>query len=182
MVQNKKSNFFKQRNIKLDVLSIVVLCCVLFLVIFGCIMVYSATYYSASLNGGNKYWYLVKQIVGVVIGFCGMTFFYFFPYQKLKKFKWWAVLIACVLLIMVFIPYIGVQNYGAKRWIGLFGLTFQPSELASLCLCCLPALICLTIMTKSKVLKPCCPFCLLEDFFACLLFCSPTCPLPCALA
>mgnify|MGYP001140158786 FL=1 len=93
-------------------------------------MVYSATYYSSSLNGGNQYRFLIKQIIGVVIGFCAMTFFYFFPYQKLKKFKWWAVLVATILLILVFIPGIGVENYGARRWIGLPGFTFQPSEIA----------------------------------------------------
>lgn len=93
-------------------------------------MVYSATYYSASLNGGNEYWYLIKQIIGVIVGFAGLTFFYFFPYQKLKAFKWWAVLIAIILLVLVFVPGLGVENYGARRWIGLFGLTFQPSEIA----------------------------------------------------
>lgn len=134
MAKNKKINFFKNLHIKLDTLSIVVLSCVLFLSIFGLIMVYSATYYSASLNGGNQYWYLIKQIIGVFVGFCGLIFFYFFPHQKLKKFKWWAVLVVTVLLILVFIPYIGVENYGARRWIGLFGMTFQPSELAKFAL------------------------------------------------
>lgn len=124
--------FMAKRKIDLprDILSVLVLCCTVFLVVFGCVMVYSATYYSSSLHGGNEYRYLIKQIVGVLLGFVGLAFFYFFPYQKLKKFKWWAVLVTTVLLLLVFVPFIGVQNYGARRWIGLFGLTFQPSELA----------------------------------------------------
>lgn len=134
MVESKKTNIFKKLHIKLDALSIVVLSCVLGLSVFGCIMVYSATYYSSGLNGGNQYWYLIKQIIGVFVGFCGLTFFYFFPHQKLKKFKWWAVLAVTILLVLVFVPYIGVENYGARRWIGLFGVTFQPSELAKFAL------------------------------------------------
>jgi cell division protein FtsW len=35
---------------------------------------------------------------------------------------------------LVFVPFIGIENYGARRWIGLFGVTFQPSELAKFAL------------------------------------------------
>ena len=114
--------------------SIIVLACVLFLVVFGCIMVYSATYYSSGLNGGNKYSYLIKQIIGVLVGSAGLVFFWLFDYQKLKKFKWWAVIISVVLLLLVFVPFIGIENYGARRWIGAFGFSFQPSEIAKFAL------------------------------------------------
>ena len=114
--------------------SIIVLACVFFLVVFGCIMVYSATYYSSGLNGGNKYSYLIKQIIGVLVGSAGLVFFWLFDYQKLKKFKWWAVIISVVLLLLVFVPFIGIENYGARRWIGAFGFSFQPSEIAKFAL------------------------------------------------
>lgn len=137
--KSKKLSFLnvlknKKESVKVDSLSLVVICACLFLAIFGCLMVYSATYYSSGLNGGNPYRFLTKQIIGVVVGFVAMTFFYFFPYQKLKKFKWWAVIISVILLLLVFVPFIGVENYGARRWIGFFGLTFQPSEIAKFAL------------------------------------------------
>ena len=63
-----------------------------------------------------------------------MMFFSIFPYKRLKKFKWWAVVISVVLLLLVFIPFIGIENYGAKRWIGFAGFSFQPSEVAKFAL------------------------------------------------
>lgn len=135
MSKNKKKFDTKIfNNFKADGVSLLVLVCVIFLAVFGCVMVYSATYYSASLNGGNQYKFLIKQIIGVVVGVCGLIFFWIFPYQKLKKFKIWAVVVATVFLLLVFVPVIGIENYGAKRWIGLFGFSFQPSEIAKFAL------------------------------------------------
>lgn len=113
-----------------DMVSRLVLLCVFVLVVLGCVMVYSASYYSSGLNGGNQYRYLIKQIIGVFVGSIGLAFFTFFPYQKLKKIKWWAVIVSIILLILVFIPFIGIEIYGAKRWVGAFGVSFQPSEFA----------------------------------------------------
>lgn len=105
----------------------------LLLTIFGCVMVYSASMYSAELNYNNKYFFLTKQIIGVVLGLVALFITYKIDYHKLKKFKWIALVIAFVCLILVFIPGIGVSNYGARRWIGLPGFTIQGSEVAKFC-------------------------------------------------
>lgn len=47
-----------------------------------------------------------------------------------KKMRWIALLLPMVLLSLVFVPGLGITNYGATRWIGIGGLTLQPSELA----------------------------------------------------
>ncbi len=117
-------------KIKFDKTTVLVVLCTLALCVFGCIMVYSASFYSAQKNYDNSTFFLVKQIIGVLLGFCGMIFFTFFDYKKLQKFKWVAVIVATVLLVLVFIPGIGISNYGAKRWIGFAGFSFQPSEIA----------------------------------------------------
>ena len=44
--------------------------------------------------------------------------------------RWIALILPMVLLLMVFIPGVGKTNYGATRWIGIGGVTLQPSELA----------------------------------------------------
>ncbi len=103
---------------------------VLGLGIFGCIMVYSASSYVAQHRYGNQYFYLTKQIVGVALGAIAMFIFSKINYQKLKKFRWIGVIVSAILLALVFIPGIGVENYGARRWLNLGFFTIQPSEFA----------------------------------------------------
>ncbi len=109
-------------------------------------MVYSASFYSAQKNYDNPTFFLIKQIVGVLLGFCGLIFFTFFDYKKLKKFKWIAFIVSIILLVLVFIPGIGIENYGAKRWIGFGGFSFQPSEIAKFAL----VLFCACHFSKHK--------------------------------
>ena len=119
-----------KEKLKINKNIIVVSICVIFLSVFGCIMVYSASMYSAQKNFNSSTFFLIKQIVGVALGVCGLVFFSFFDYKKLKMFCKPLLLVSIILLVLVFIPGIGVENYGAKRWIGLFGITIQPSEIA----------------------------------------------------
>lgn len=109
---------------------IIILCLVLFLVGLGCLMVYSASFYSAEFNYGNKYFFLFKQLLGVVMGVGALIFFYFFDYHLLSKFKWWIVGGSIVLLVLVFISGLGMESYGAKRWVSILGFSIQPSEVA----------------------------------------------------
>lgn len=117
----------KQKGIRIDFLLVF---CVLFLVGFGILMVYSASFYQAELTYSNKFFFMKKQIIGAFIGLAGMIAMYFVNYEKLKKLKWVSIVLSAVLLILVFIPHIGVRVYGAKRWINLGFFTLQPSEIA----------------------------------------------------
>lgn len=145
----KKINFDKlftfSKNKKIDKLSIFVICLTLFLCIVGCVMVYSASSYSALKNYGNEYFFLIKQIIGVVVGFVGLIFFSFFNYDNLKKLKWIILAIAIVGLVLVFVPGIGASNYGATRWIKVAGMSFQPSELAKFAL----VLFCASVFSEN---------------------------------
>ncbi len=115
-----------------DIFKIIFL--VLALTIFGCIMVYSASFYSAQYHYGNQYFFLFKQIFGVVLGIVAMIFFSFVDYHILKKYKLWILIIAIVLLVLVFVPGLGMESYGAKRWISILGISIQPSEIAKFAL------------------------------------------------
>lgn len=97
---------------------------------FGVLMVYSASYYAAQTQFGDRFYFMKKQLVGFIVGLAAMIGAGFFPYRNLKKLKWPALIVSLVLLAAVFIPGIGVENYGATRWIGLGPVTIQPSEIA----------------------------------------------------
>ena len=106
------------------------LVCVCLMVCFGCLMIYSASSYVGKVQYGDEFYFVKKQLIGVVVGGAAMAFTCVFPYKKLIKLKYPAIIIAAVLLVLVFVPGIGVTNYGATRWIGFGSFTIQPSEIA----------------------------------------------------
>ena len=97
---------------------------------FGVLMVYSASYYAAEKQFGDAFYFMKKQLVGYILGIVALLAAGFFPYRNLKKLKWPALIVSLVLLAAVFVPGLGVENYGATRWIGLGPITIQPSEIA----------------------------------------------------
>lgn len=106
------------------------LICVFLMVGFGCLMIYSASSYVGEVQYGDKLFFVKKQLIGVAAGLAAVVGLQFLPYQKLAKLKIPAVVIAVILLALVFVPGIGVTNYGATRWIGFGSFTLQPSEIA----------------------------------------------------
>lgn len=100
------------------------------LVVIGCVFVYSASSYSAKLNYDNKYYFLNKQIIGAILGFIAMFFTSRIDYKFYGKHRTIILIVSLVLLSLVFVPGLGVANYGARRWIRMPGFTIQPSEIA----------------------------------------------------
>lgn len=123
-----KKLFIKTRRKKIDRTSFFVTFLMFALVAFGCIMVYSASYYSASIRYGNEFFFLFKQLLGVALGVFAFIFFAYFDYHLLKKFRYAVLAVCVILLILVFVPGFGVQSYGANRWVNILGVSIQPSE------------------------------------------------------
>lgn len=96
---------------------------------FGVVMIYSASYYQADIQYGDSFYYFKKQLIGLILGLISMIATSFFNYKKLFKLRYILLAISIVLLALVFTP-IGVESYGAKRWIGIGSITIQPSEIA----------------------------------------------------
>lgn len=154
--------------------TILIIAIVLALVCFGCLMVYSASFYSANYHYGNKYFFLIKQIIGVVMGICAMIFFIFFDYHLLAKYKWWIVGITFVLLALVFIPGLGMESYGAKRWISLLGFSIQPSEIAKFALVIFVAAYMSENHDKVKTLKGLLPVLIVGGLMCILIMLEPS--------
>lgn len=112
---------------KIDKVLLAVTVC---LVAFGVLMVYSASCYNAEVNYGNKFYFMFKQLVGAAFGFAAMIGLTFIDYHLLYKLRYVILGISAVLLVLVFIPGVGIENYGAKRWINLPFFTLQASEVA----------------------------------------------------
>ncbi len=107
---------------------------VILLSVVGTVFIYSASRYSALSTYNDSLYFVKKQIIGILLGIAAMIFTSFYNYNKLKRFTIPVSIIAFVLLCLVFVPGIGVENYGAKRWIGFGGFTLQPSEIAKFAL------------------------------------------------
>lgn len=100
-----------------------------FIASFGCLAVYSASKYSAEVLNNDEFFYLKKQVIGLILGVICMIAVNLFSYKFLNKIKYVLLIVSAVLLLLVFTP-LGVENYGAKRWINLGAVTVQPSEIA----------------------------------------------------
>ena len=127
-VEKIKKLFIKTGHKKIDRTSFFVTFLMFALVAFGCIMVYSASYYSASIRYGNEFFFLFKQLLGVALGVFAFIFFAYFDYHLLKKFRYAVLAVCVILLVLVFVPGFGVQSYGANRWVNILGVSIQPSE------------------------------------------------------
>ncbi len=103
---------------------------VVLLAIIGTVFIYSASNYSAEKTYGDKFYFVKKQLIGIALGIVAMIGTGIYNYKKLKKFTLLVAIVSFITLILVFVPGIGVENYGAKRWIGVGGVTIQPSEIA----------------------------------------------------
>ena len=107
---------------------------VVMLAVIGTVFIYSASNYSAEKTYGDGFYFVKKQLIGIVVGLVAMIATSIFDYKKLKKFTIPVSIISFIGLALVFVPGIGVENYGAKRWIGFGGLTLQPSEISKFAL------------------------------------------------
>lgn len=106
---------------------------VLVLLVFGLVMVSSASVVLSYNNFGNNYYYLSHQFFrGVLPGLVLMILFARTDYRIFKKYSPYFLLITLLSLIVVFIPGISLDAKGASRWIVIAGMSFQPSEIAKL--------------------------------------------------
>jgi len=106
----------------------------IFLTFFGLFMIYDASTFVAFRDFADKYHYLKVQSFWIIVGFIFLGLFSFFDYRKFYNLALPILIVSIVLLIMVFIPGLGISLLGARRWIDFKLFSFQPSEFAKLAL------------------------------------------------
>jgi cell division protein FtsW len=100
------------------------------LVLFGLVMVYSASSGSAALGNANPLGFLERQAIYAVMGVVLLVFVSRVPLERIRAFAPTLVVTALVLCLGVLA--VGARINGARRWITAGPLVFQPSELAKL--------------------------------------------------
>lgn len=107
---------------------------VLLLTAIGLVMLLSASfpsaYYEEKPSHHDPLYYFERQAIFAVLGTAVMFLVSKFNYQRLRGVGKILLYISVVLLLLVLIPGIGEIRNGARRWIGMGPLTFQPSEIA----------------------------------------------------
>ena len=99
---------------------------------FGLVMVYSATSAPAALGGGDPVFYLKRESIYAVIGLVLLLVASRTDYRSLRYLA--PVLMLTSLGLCLAVLVLGEEVNGARRWLGVGSLSFQPSELAKLSL------------------------------------------------
>ncbi len=97
---------------------------------FGIVCVYSATSGPAAVGGGNANYYVERQGLFAVFGIVLMVLARRWDYRRLRALA--PVLVLSSLGLLLAVLAIGPQVNGARRWLALGPVVFQPSELAKL--------------------------------------------------
>ena len=101
----------------------------------GVLMVLSSSfpraYYDPGhVTGGNAAYYFVRQLLFAGLGVGVMLLASLLPMGFYRRYAFPFLILTLVLLALV--PFFGVKANGSRRWLGVGGLTLQPSELAKL--------------------------------------------------
>ncbi len=103
------------------------------LLAWGLVMVYSASIAMPENPRFARYthtYFLIRHAMWLVIAFVAALLAFQVPIVTWEKSARWLFLLSLLLLGVVLIPHVGKVVYGARRWISLGPLSFQPSELA----------------------------------------------------
>ena len=105
--------------------------------VFGVFMIYSAAYYTAVLTG-SQWRYVTQQVLGLGIGVVGMILVSGIDYRLFikpifgKKINFVYLVYLAAIIMQVAVLFVGVEKNGAKRWLNLGFVQFQPSEISKI--------------------------------------------------
>ncbi len=106
------------------------------LIVFGTVMIFSATFaINLPDGGGGTFYFLKKQFGWLLLGGTGFYVMSRIDYHLWRPYSIVALVGALILLLLVMVPGLGVAGGGAHRWLNLGPIPqFQPSELAKVAL------------------------------------------------
>lgn len=128
-LKRKKISLLHQQQKKIDtsLLLAVILTCLI-----GLLFIFEASSVSSLRTFGDKYRFLKDQSLWFGLGLLALFFFINFDYHRLYNFSLPVLGVIFFLLLLVFVPGLGVKALGAHRWIKLGPFVLQPAELTKL--------------------------------------------------
>lgn len=128
MERNSKTTK-KRKNKGISYFDYSLLFITIFMVCFGLVMLYSASSYEASMEFGDSKYYLMSQLKAAILGIILMAIIIRIDYHVYKKpgIAMLAYVGSLLVALMVLSP-LGISANGARRWIGLPGMSLQVCE------------------------------------------------------
>jgi cell division protein FtsW len=108
---------------------------VLILTAIGIVMVYSASAIYADQVMGSPHYFLIRQFIFSCIGLFLMVAFSFLDPAFLQRYSRCLMLVAFILLVAVYVPFISQTTRNTKRWLHVFGWNLQPAEFVKIAIC-----------------------------------------------
>jgi cell division protein FtsW len=103
---------------------------ILILAIFGFAVFTSASMGILAKDSAKFTSIIFKQIFwGLFIGSLACYLISKLDYKILKRYSFYIFVLSVISMILVFVPHLGISLNGAKRWISIVGITFQPIEI-----------------------------------------------------
>lgn len=106
----------------------------IFLTSIGIFILYESSSYTSLLQIGDKYHFIKNQLIWVALGIIASLFVARIPYKRLYTLALPLLLGSIALLVLVFVPGLGLELKGAHRWIDFHFFIVQPSELLKISL------------------------------------------------
>ena len=100
----------------------------------GMLFIYSSSSVYAIEKFGKSYYYVLKQLAGLVLGIAALIVARLVPIQLIKKMSPLLFFGSLVLTAMTLIPQLSSRIHGSSRWLSIGGFGFQPSELLKIAL------------------------------------------------
>ncbi|MCL1917527.1 MAG: putative lipid II flippase FtsW [Peptococcaceae bacterium] len=123
--KGKRKRKFQKPDLLLAALAFIILA-------FGLVMVLSAGARFSYQQGNTVYHLFLLQLMWAFFGLAAALLAFMIPFNKWRRICGVALVAVGGLLILAHVPGIGVQSNDAARWVNIFGLQLQPSELAKL--------------------------------------------------
>ena len=141
------------------------------LVIFGVVMIFSASYYYSINVYGTPYQYLKDQIFNAGLGFVLMWLASKIDYRLFRRLAFPILIISILLLVLIFTP-LGEERNGATRWLN-FGISVMPGELAKPAIIVFASAYFATNMKRASTIKGMLPVIFAAGLMFLLIYLQP---------